>query len=842
MTRKEQYIEFLKSKMVFAPETGINFNVGIINFKDGTVLKPHQRDGINWAIRGGRRAIFESFGLGKTIQQLIICDAIIRIERGRGLIICPLGVRQEFRKDAEFKLGVDLFYVRSMEEVSKTPANAICITNYERVRDGDIDPKYFTVCCLDEASVLRSDNSKTHHTFIQKFKGVRFKYVATATPSPNEFIELIFYAAFLEIMDKGQCKTRFFKRDSTKADSLTLHEHKTEEFWLWLSTWALFVTKPSDLGYDDSGYDLPEMEIIYHEIPVDHSKSDPEKDGQYTMLRSSAKGLGPAAREKRDSLTGRVAKMVEIVKSDPDSHYILWHDLEAERMAIKKALPECVEVYGSQDIDIREQSIIDFSEGKIKYLATKPEISGQGCNFQYHCHDAIFTGIGYKFNDFIQAIHRILRFQQKHKVRIHIIYAESEREILEKLLEKWDNYKRLVSEMVRIIKTYGLSSVNVEEKLRRSMGVERRVVEGDHFKAIYNDCTLETMNMETNSMDLIHSSFPFSIQYEYTPSYNDFGHNKDNQQFFNQLDFLIPELHRVLRPGRIAAIHVKDRIEFGNFTGNGFPSLYPFSDETVRAFTKHGFVFFGRITVVTDVVRENNQTYRLGWSEVCKDGTKMGVGLPEYVLLFRKLPTDTSKAYADVPVLKSKKEYTRARWQIDAHGFWRSSGDRFFSPEEMKALEPKKLQKYFKMFSSQNVYNYEQHVKIAEDLENAGKLPSGWMMVAPESTNEDVWTDITRIKTLNTAQSMGRKQMHLCPLQFDIVDRIIERYTNPGETVYDPFGGIGTVSFRAIKLNRKGVMCELNPDYFNDSLVYQKAAEYDQTVPTLFNVENLQTA
>lgn len=182
--------------------------------------------------------------------------------------------------------------------------------------------------------------------------------------------------------------------------------------------------------------------------------------------------------------------------------------------------------------------------------------------------------------------------------------------------------------------------------------------------------------MEENSVDLIHTSIPFSNHYEYTPSYNDFGHNADTVKFFEQMDYLTPQLLRILRPGRVAAIHVKDRVLFGNATGTGMPTMEPFHAMCIRHYMQHGFQYFGMITVVTDVVRENNQTYRLGWTEQCKDGTKMGVGCPEYILLFRKLPTDTSKAYADMPVTKSKEAYTRAQWQIDAHGYWRSSGNR----------------------------------------------------------------------------------------------------------------------------------------------------------------------
>jgi SNF2 family DNA or RNA helicase len=259
MKAKEKYIEFLKQKIEIAPETGFDIEVPLIKFQDGTELKPHQRDAVQWAIKGGRRALFESFGLGKTLQQLLICSTIIYHFGGEGkaLIVCPLGVRQEFIRDARNKLGIDVFYVKTQEDADAHPGGSILITNYERVRDGNIDPKLFLVTSLDEASVLRSYGSKTYQTFLDKFKGVEYKYVATATPSPNKYKELIHYAGYLEIIDTGLALTRWFKRDSTKANRLTLHPHKEKEFWEWMSSWALFITKPSDLGYSDEGYDLP---------------------------------------------------------------------------------------------------------------------------------------------------------------------------------------------------------------------------------------------------------------------------------------------------------------------------------------------------------------------------------------------------------------------------------------------------------------------------------------------------------------------------------------------------------------------------------------------------------
>ena len=834
-----EYIDFLKSKMVIAPEGGFDIDPAEVN----QALKPHQRDAVVWAVHGGKRALFESFGLGKTVQELEFCRIVTKHEGGAALIILPLGVRQEFVRDAKRILGWTgrqvPFYVRTMEEVNmavNTLGRTILLTNYERVRDGDIRPDYFTATSLDEASVLRSFGSKTYQTFLPKFRNVRYKLVSTATPSPNRYKELIHYAGYLDVMDTGQALTRFFQRDSTKANNLTLYPHKKDEFWLWVSTWALCIQYPSDLGYDDTGYRLPPLDVRYHRLESDASTAGCDKYGQMKLIRDAALGLKDAAREKRDSIEVRVKKAKEIVDSDPDAHFILWHDLEAERHEIKKQIPEAVEVYGSQDINIREQNVIDFSEGEIRLLATKKEISGSGCNFQRFCHRAIFVGIDYEFNDFIQAIHRIYRFLQDEKVIIDIIYMDSEEEILRVLKEKWENHNQMQQRMAELMRRYGLNNNVIIKKMERSIGVERMEANGQHFHAVLNDTIEETARMPENSVDLIVTSIPFSNHYEYTPSYNDLGHNENTEKFFEQMDYLAPSLLRVLKPGRIYACHTKDRVLFGNATGIGMPTIEPFHAQTIAHYMKHGFQYIGMITVVTDVVRENNQTYRLGWSEQCKDGSKMGVGCPEYVLLFRKLPTSTMDAYADVPVEKTKEEYTRAQWQLDAHAFWRSSGDRLLTKEELENMPVDKMQKAYREYSRDTVYSYEEHVALAKKLDADGHLPATFMVLAPGSWTDEVWDDVNRMRTLNMNQKLHNRQMHVCPLQLDIVERLINRYSNPGEVVFDPFGGIMTVPYMAVKMGRDGWANELNPDYFRDGLGYLKEADATRDVPTLLDL------
>ncbi|KAB2860394.1 MAG: site-specific DNA-methyltransferase, partial [Bauldia sp.] len=480
-------------------------------------------------------------------------------------------------------------------------------------------PMLFSAASLDEASCLRGfGGTKTFREFMRRFDGMRYKFVATATPSPNEYIELLAYSAFLEVMDVGQAKTRFFRRNSEKADQLTIHPHKEHEFWLWMASWAIFVQRPSDLGYPDDGYDLPPLIVNWHEVPSDHAQAGADRSGQARLFKNAAIGVTDAAREKRASLDQRIARMMEIRAEDPAAHRILWHDLEAEREAIEAAVPGVKAIWGSQDLDERERRVIDFSNGRTAELAAKPVIAGSGCNFQRHCWWEIFLGIGFKFNDFIQAIHRTYRFLQPHQVRIDLIYSEAERDIRRRLEEKWRRHDELAARMSAIIREYGLAEAAKAGALHRSIGVARQEVAGERFTLVNNDCVEETRGMADNSVDLIVTSIPFSTQYEYTPSYNDFGHTDDDGHFFAQLDFLTPELVRVLKPGRIAAVHCKDRIVPGGMTGLGFQTVSPFGDRTKAHCMRHGLAYLGTKFIITDVVRENNQTYRLGWTEQCK--------------------------------------------------------------------------------------------------------------------------------------------------------------------------------------------------------------------------------
>jgi DNA modification methylase len=984
----EDYLAFLRAKVAVAASLGFEVDDSEIN----PILKPHQRAIVRWAIAGGRRAIFAAFGLGKSVIQIEIVRIVMTRVGGLGLIVIPLGVRQEFIRDAAM-LGVAVQFIRTTAEA--TDPAVLYLTNYESVRDGKLDPRVFVVASLDEAAVLRGfGGTKTFREFMRLFagddrstgiksEGVRFRFVATAVPSPNEYIELLAYSAYLEVMEVGQAKTRFFKRNSEKADQLTIHGHKEQEFWLWVATWALFVQKPSDINasFSDEGYELPPIEICWHELASDHLTAAAEKDGQGRLFRSAALGVIEASKEKRDSVGVRVAKLVELISgregtqheeatdrglqglsagvpagvlpphegrarcaseepgaegihgpvpteeprgasanieaegvwpdaaatrrasgapgvavsdlsaipgvpgdsidrslardrgrprcpvqevqcsagsprgehgqpgagdrvsehpsSAGDSQVVVWCDLNDEQVAIERALKAEGIAYssltGSQLIEQREELMLQWKSRQTRAFVSKPSMYGAGANLQ-QAHTMIFAGITFKANEVIQAVHRIHRFLQKHPCTVHFIYTEAEREVRAQLERKWIQHNTMVEKMTQIIREFGLAHAAAASQLARALGVERVEASGEKYSVVNNDTVIETRSMGANSVDLIVTSIPFANQYEYTPSYNDFGHTDSNAHFWAQMDFLTPELLRVLKPGRVCAIHVKDRITPGGINGLGFQTVTPVSDECVAHFIRHGFALLARKTIVTDVVRENNQNYRLGWSEQCKDGSRMGAGMPEYMLIFRKPPSDPTNGYADLPVTKDKSVYTRPRWQFDAHGFARSSGNRPLTPEELEGLDQSAIFKLFRQHSLENVYDFRHDVKIAEAVDRTGWLPSTFMLLQPQSWHPDVWTDITRMRTLNGAQSSTGREMHICPLQFDIVDRCIEQYSMPGEVVYDPFGGLMTVPYCAIKLGRYGRATELNKRYWMDGAAYCAAASIDQSMPDLFDL------
>lgn len=875
-----EYEQFLKSKVVIAENFGFDVDQDELN----PWLKPHCKDIVQWALKGGRRAVFASFGLHKTSIQLELANQCIQKAGKPFIIVCPLAAHNEFKQDNASMGGkFDITYITDTDSIADYEPQ-IYITNYERVRMGDIDAGKFCGSSFDEASILRNLKTETTNYVLSHFSRLQYRFVATATPTPNDLIEILNYAVFLGVISRGHALTRFFQRDSTKAGHLTLYPNKKKEFWQWVSTWAVFITKPSDLGYSDEGYILPEVNIVEHCVETESKASYVNKQGSLVMFKDISKSLQDVSKEKRESIGARCDAAFEVAQTCPSA--ILWHHLEDEREYLETLFQTNLcdiaysSVYGSQPNTVKEELLSGFAKGEYPYLLTKPKIAGSGCNFQRYCHDALFVGIDYKFNDFIQAIHRLLRYGQQHQVNVHLFFTKAEYEVLKVLYEKWQLHKDLNAEMVELIKEFGLNTDIIKQQMERQLFKNGKKIKVGNATLYNNDTVIvhaDREEMPDNSVHMILTSIPFGDHYEYSDNYNDMGHNHGNFNFFKQMQFLTPNLYRVLKPGRVAAIHVKDRIRYSYQNGTKFTTIDDFSGQTVSHFTKQyvkeeidqikellktgviaeeyktkfekrlahleedykdRFFLLGKITITTDVVRENNQTYRLGWTEQCKDATKMGVGLPEYVLLFRKPPSQLDNAYADEPVAKEKADYDISTWQLDAHAYYRSGGNRFLSSAEIGKMEFQKICANWERHNKQSIYSFQEHLLACQDMEEFGKLSKLFTSLPVHSNSENVWTDINRMNTLNAKQVDSKKEKHICPLQIDIIRRLINRYSMKGETVDDPFGGLFSVPYIAMEMGRASIAVELNSDYYKDGIFYVNAMNHKVNMPTLFDILN----
>jgi len=880
----QEYLDLLAEKIIVAEKHGYNVPREVFH----PSLRPDQVDIAQWALSIGSALIAPDAGCGKTRIGIEVMRILQDICGGKCLIVTELGAADTFiDKDPAVGegvcLGLELEYVTSQAAAMASHSN-IVVTNYERLRHNNFDFSGFTAVWLDEGNYVKNMASLTTNVLKEELAKVRFKFIATATPSPNEVLELVNYAHVLGICDRGQILTRFFQRNSTKAGELTLHPQHEADFWLWVSSWCIAITSPEDLGYIYPGFQLPDLQLNWVEVPMNKAiETKPDKKGQRPMFIHSRSGLGESAKIKRESIDVRVAKAQEIMAEYPGEHFILWHHLEDERKALNKANAgnkSYGDIYGSMKWELREKRVVDFTKGDLSVLATKPDLNGVGCNFQKYCSKAIFVGINDSFNDIYQAIKRIWRFYNPaEQVAIWLLYTPEEYEIVQNLRRKWEEHNDMRARLRAIIKEFGLSqSAQIEER-RRTFILDRKEWKGENYTLVNNDCVLEWKTLPENHFDFLNSSYPFGNHYEYTNYYNDFGHNRTNEHFKKQLAFLIPELFRTLKPGRIHTVHLKNRIHYGSVTGIGFSVFHRFTHMVCDAMEEFGFQTMGFHYIPTDVVLENNQTYRLTYGEMQKDATKMGSGIPEEIWIFRKPPTTTINAYADEPVkhnhlrcpycqhealekefvktnavllecpgckqympaeeiIAPETDYSLAHWQVDADAFWKSSGNALLTPDQLRKLDLSKISGWWKGFNSSVVYDYEEHVKLLQSLDEAGKLSRTFTTLPLRSNTPYIWNDVNRMHGLNLEQSRRKQQNHICPQPYDEVDRVIELYSNPGDLVGDPFGGLGTTGVRAVKKKRRAFMTELNPVYSVANAHYLKETEMKNNIPTLFDTLN----
>ncbi|OAN52825.1 helicase [Sphingobium sp. TCM1] len=418
------YADFLASKAISDPCTGMTAVPALPD-----CLFPHQRDIVAWALRRGRAAMFAGTGLGKSLMELAWAQAVSRFTGKPVLHLAPLAVSAQMVREAE-KFGIP---------AHMGDGEGICITNYQRLDHFDLSR--FGAIILDESSILKSTDGHYRNRLIDASQAIPFRLAATATPAPNDFMELGNHAEFLGVMSYTDMLATFFVHDGGSTQNWRLKGHAENEFWRWMASWAVMLRKPSDLGYDNAGYDLPPLHYHQHIVGVEYAPSI--ETGMLFPVQAATLAERIAAR--RDTVVERVAMAVEVTPSDRP--FVWWCNLNAESEAIAKAIPDAVEVRGSDDHDTKERKLIDFSEGRIRVLVTKPSICGFGMNWQ-HCADTGFVGLNDSFEQLYQAIRRFWRFGQSKPVNCHIIAAETEGATVANIRRKEMDADRMAAAMV----------------------------------------------------------------------------------------------------------------------------------------------------------------------------------------------------------------------------------------------------------------------------------------------------------------------------------------------------------------------------------------------------------
>lgn len=420
------YNDFLQTKQIRFQSKG--FEIDIDDLNDN--LFEWQKKLVQWSLFKGRSALFEDCGLGKTIQQLewsqIVCDKT----DGNVLILAPLAVSLQTKREGD-KFGINVNIAKDNDSVK----SGINITNYEKMEK--FDPSLFSGIVLDESSILKSFIGKTTMYLIEAFRETKYKLCCTATPAPNDFMELGNTSEFLGVMTRPEMLSMFFINDTSKTGTWRLKGHvEKSKFWEWLSSWSMVVQKPSDIGYDNQGFDLPGLKIHKHILKFNGKKT--------TLFTEEAKTLSDRREARKESLDDRLIETIKIINNEK---WLLWCNFNIEGEMLRKAIHNSIEIKGADSLDHKEKSIIGFANGGIDILITKPKIAGFGVNLQ-SCHNIVFFGLSDSYEQFYQAVRRCWRFGQEYPVNVHIIIGERELSVLRNIERKEKDAQLMFKSMV----------------------------------------------------------------------------------------------------------------------------------------------------------------------------------------------------------------------------------------------------------------------------------------------------------------------------------------------------------------------------------------------------------
>ena len=633
------YDQFIDSKKITDPDTGIDIDKSVIN----PMLYEYQSDIVRWSLRRGRSAIFADCGLGKTPMQLEWAKHV----PGSVLILAPLAVSAQTVREG-VKFGIDVNHVEKQSDVS----TKISITNYEKL--DRFDPDYFDGIVLDESSILKSHTGKYRTHIIESFAQTPFRLACTATPAPNDFMELGNHAEFLGTMSRAEMLAMFFIHDGGETSKWRLKGHAGGEFWKWLCSWAVMIRKPSDLGYDDKGFVLPDMHTT--QCTVKTGKTLP---GELFVVEANT--LSERIKARRETVEDRAAKCAELVNASDES-WIIWCNLNSESEAIAKLIPGAVEIKGSNKPKDKESRMMDFSDGKIRVLVTKPSIAGFGMNWQ-HCHNMAFVGLSDSYEQFYQAVRRCWRYGQENPVNVYIITADIEGAVVKNIQRKEEDAERMAEEMSKHMKDLNKESLHGSTE-RNKADYKRRKESSDMWTIHLGDCVEVASEFDDNSIDYSVYSPPFASLYTYSNSDRDMGNSKDLDEFMIHYRFLVDQLYRALKPGRLVSFHcmnlpsVKER--------DGYIGIKDFRGDLIRVHQESGFIYHSEVVIWKNPVTAMQRTKALGLlhKTIRKDSSMSRQGIPDYVVTMRK-PGDNPE-----PISHTHEEFPVSLWQRYASPVW----------------------------------------------------------------------------------------------------------------------------------------------------------------------------
>jgi DNA modification methylase len=652
------YDEFLKGKVIRQTSHGKETDASLLH----PLLFPFQRDITVWAIRKGCAAIFLDTGLGKTFIQL----EWARLIGKRALIIAPLSVARQTVKEA-LKIDIEVTYVRDQSDIDE---DGLFITNYEMIDKFDFSQ--FDAVVLDESSILKSLSGKTRKKLTKVCENVPYRLCCTATPAPNDYTELGNHAEFLGICKTSEMLAMFFinankehtfvyndtayRRKGTNkgGQEWRLKHHAEEPFFHWLSSWAVAMIKPSDLGYDDAGFELPPLNIY----PIfESAEYNPTDRLFFTHIR----GIKEASEIRRQTAPARLERLQEIV-SGLDEQWIVWVGLDKESEMVSEALDGAIEVKGSHSPEFKAQAFEDFQDGKYRVLVTKPRIGGFGMNFQ-NAHKMAFFGLNYSWEQYYQCVRRQWRYMQKYPVDVHIIMSDIEDAIYQNVMRKDAMAKRLRQKLIEQVQQYERMEIGMKEIEEASYTQD--IATGEGWTLMLGDACERLREMENDSIDLSIYSPPFADLYTYTDSERDLGNSRDWPEFFEHYGFIIREVLRITKPGRLTCVHTSDIPALAQ--KDGYIGIKDFPGEVIRAYEREGWIFHGRAFIQKNPQAQAIRTHSKGllFVQLRKDSSDSRPALIDQILIFKK-PGDNKVSVNPV----ANKEMDNDVWVEWAHGIW----------------------------------------------------------------------------------------------------------------------------------------------------------------------------